>query len=105
MIDLKDRVVVITGASSGLGRAAALEFARQHSIVVLSARRADALQETARQCREIGARAVIYQTDVSREEQVQALAQEALKQTGQLDIWINNAGITCFAPLDSERFD
>jgi len=105
MMDLQDRVVVITGASSGLGRAAALQFAKQRSRLVLCARRADALQDIARQCRELGARAVTYEADVSHEEQVQALAQEALKQTGQLDIWVNNAGITCFAPLDSERFD
>jgi NAD(P)-dependent dehydrogenase (short-subunit alcohol dehydrogenase family) len=105
MKQLQDRVVVITGASSGLGRAAALEFARQRSILVLSARRAGALADTARQCREIGARALTYQADVSREEQVRALVQEALKATGQLDVWINNAGITCFAPLESELFD
>jgi NAD(P)-dependent dehydrogenase (short-subunit alcohol dehydrogenase family) len=104
-MDLQDKVVVITGASSGLGRAAALQFAKQRSIVVLAARRVQALEETARLCRQNGGRAVTCQSDVSREDQVRALAAEALKQTGQLDVWVNNAGITCFAPLDSERFD
>lgn len=105
MRDLQGRVVVITGASSGLGRAAALQFARQGSILVLAARRLEALEETARQCRQNGGRAVTCRTDVSREEQVKALTEAALKQTGQLDVWVNNAGITCFAPLDSERFE
>jgi short-subunit dehydrogenase len=105
MLDLRHRVVVITGASSGLGRAAALQFAKHGSVVVLGARRAEALEETARECRKRGARAVTWQLDVSCEGQVRALVDAALQQTGQLDVWINNAGITCFAPLDSESFD
>lgn len=105
MLDLKDKVVVITGASSGLGRAAAREFAKRGSFLVLAARRVEALEETARHCRENGARALTWQTDVSHEDQVRALAEQALKPTGKIDVWVNNAGITCFAPLDTERFD
>lgn len=104
-MDLANKVVVITGASSGLGRAAALELARRGSMLVLAARRAEALQETVELCRTLGARAVAQPTDVRREEEVAALARVALEQTGSLDVWVNNAGVTCFAPLDSERFD
>jgi NAD(P)-dependent dehydrogenase (short-subunit alcohol dehydrogenase family) len=105
MLDLKDKVVVITGASSGLGRAAALQFARQGSVVVLAGRRGTALEDAAHQCRALGARAVSCRTDVTEEEQVRSLANEALKLTGSLDVWVNNAGVTCIAPLDSESFD
>jgi NAD(P)-dependent dehydrogenase (short-subunit alcohol dehydrogenase family) len=104
-MQLADKVVVITGASSGLGRAAALELARRGSVLVLAARRTEALAETVEQCRTLGARAVAQPTDVRREEDVAALAEAALRQTGSLDVWVNNAGVTCFAPLDSERFD
>ncbi len=104
-MDLTNKVVVITGASSGLGRATALELARRGSVLVLAARRVEALQETVELCRTLGARAVAQPMDVRKEEEVNALAQLALQQTGTLDAWVSNAGITCFAPLDSERFD
>lgn len=104
-MDLANKVVVITGASSGLGRAAALEFARRGSVLVLAARRKEALEETAEQCRLLGAHALIHPTDVRREADVASLAQVALTHSGVLDVWVNNAGITCFAPLDSERFE
>lgn len=101
---LKDKVVVITGASSGLGRAAALEFARRGSSLVLAARRTQALNEAVEQCRALGARAVALTMDVRKEDEVVALSKVALEQTGSIDVWVNNAGVTCFAPLDSERF-
>jgi short-subunit dehydrogenase len=107
-MSLKNRVVVITGASSGIGRAAALAFAERGSRLVLAARRREALESIARACRGLGAQAVIRETDVKREDEVQALAQLALEQTGALDVWVNNAGVTLFGsiehgPLDEHR--
>jgi short-subunit dehydrogenase len=107
-MSLKNKVVVITGASSGIGRAAALAFAKRGSRLVLAARRREALESVASACRALGAEAVVQQTDVQREEEVQALARVALEQTGALDVWVNNAGVTLFGsiedgPLDEHR--
>ncbi|HEX2220481.1 MAG TPA: SDR family oxidoreductase [Gemmatimonadales bacterium] len=98
-IGLSGKVVVITGASSGLGRAAALEFARKGAKVVLAARGLAALQEVAARCREAGSGGLAVETDVTDEEAVRRLAAEALELTGRIDVWVNNAGVTVFAPL------
>jgi short-subunit dehydrogenase len=105
---LKNKVIVITGASSGIGRASALAFAERGSRLVLAARRREALESLARACRGMGAEAVIRETDVKREDEVQALARLALEQTGAVDVWVNNAGVTLFGsiehgPLDEHR--
>jgi NAD(P)-dependent dehydrogenase (short-subunit alcohol dehydrogenase family) len=97
---LQERVVVVTGASSGLGRAIALELARRGSTLVLGARRADALEDTARACREAGGRAVVVVTDVNIDDDVDRLAAVALERWGRIDVWINNAGVTLYAALE-----
>jgi short-subunit dehydrogenase len=102
--DWEGKTVVITGASAGLGRAAAVAFARRGAVLVLGARRADALEETARQCRDAGGRAIAVPTDVTREEQVCALADAALAESGCIDVWVNNAGVTAFAPIEEGPF-
>ena len=92
--------MVITGASSGLGRATALEVARRGAHVVLAARRRDALEETAQRCRAAGVNAVVVPTDVTCEGDVQRLASTALDQLGPIDVWINNAGVTLYEKLE-----
>jgi NAD(P)-dependent dehydrogenase (short-subunit alcohol dehydrogenase family) len=99
------RVVVVTGASSGLGKAIALEFARRGSSLVLGARRTDALEATARQCEAVGGNALAVATDVTREPDVAALAAAALEAWGRIDVWINNAGATLFALLEQAPFE
>jgi NAD(P)-dependent dehydrogenase (short-subunit alcohol dehydrogenase family) len=106
--NLRGKVVVITGASSGLGRAGAMEFARRGAKLVLGARRAEALEETAAKCRALGARVVVRVTDVTDGEQVQRLADAAVTEAGGLDVWVNNAGVTLIgrledAPLEEHR--
>jgi NAD(P)-dependent dehydrogenase (short-subunit alcohol dehydrogenase family) len=102
---LQERVVVITGASSGLGRAAALEFSRAGATVVLAARRADALQEAAGQCRDLGGTALVVVTDVTDEASVKRLASAALDQYGRIDVWVNNAGVSSFGLLEDTPFE
>lgn len=102
---LTNEVVVLTGASSGIGRAAAIEFARRGSRLVLAGRRQEALESVAEACRAAGAEAIVCQTDVRSEEQVRALATVALAQTGRIDVWVNNAGVTLFGSLENGPMD
>lgn len=90
---LASKVVVITGASSGAGRAIAMEFAKYSTKLVLGARRMEALQELVLECRETGADAIAVQTDVTEYAAVQNLAQKAIEAFGRIDIWVNNAGV------------
>jgi short-subunit dehydrogenase len=104
VIELAQQVVVITGASSGLGREAAVQFARQGACLVLAARRDAALAETAWLCRRAGGSAETLVTDVTNESDVQRLADFALERHDRIDVWINNAGVTLFAQLEDGDF-
>jgi short-subunit dehydrogenase len=90
---LAGKVVVITGASSGAGRAIALEFAKHRTRIVVGARRIEALKELAVQCRQMGAEALAIETDVTEYAAVQNLVQQAIQTYGRIDIWVNNAGV------------
>jgi short-subunit dehydrogenase len=89
----RNSVVVITGASSGIGKITAIEFAKRGANLVLGARREFGLEKTARECESYGVQAIVVPTDVSNEEEVKSLATRAIAQFGQIDIWINNAGV------------
>lgn len=95
-----DQVVVITGASSGIGRETALEMAQRGASVVLAARNEEALRQVARQCEEAGGRAHIVVTDVSRWEDVSRLAEEAVAWGGRIDTWINNAAAGLYGTVE-----
>ena len=100
---IKDKVVVITGASSGLGEAAARRLAQNGAKLVLGARRLDRLQALAKELA-LGADAVA-QTDVSQFEQVKRLVDHAVKSHGRIDVLINNAGLMPLSPLERLRID
>ncbi len=90
---LANKTIVITGASSGVGRAAALAFAKHKATLVLAARGEKALYEAAEECKEWGANAIAVVTDVTDAHAVKALAQAAIDESGKIDVWINNAGV------------
>ena len=94
-MDLKDKTVVITGASSGIGRATALEMARRGANVVLAARRRERLEEVASQWRALGVSALPVVTDVTKPEDCRRLIDAA----GEVDVLVNNAGFAVFGPL------
>lgn len=103
--EIRDSVVVITGASSGIGRATALEFARDGARLVLSARNRSALKETAGECKDLGAETLVVQTDVGDEDQVERLARKAVDQFGRIDVWVNNAGVGLYSRLEDTPSD
>jgi short-subunit dehydrogenase len=97
---LRDAVVVITGASSGIGRATALRFAERGATVVVAARREQALNEVVREIEQRGGRGLAVSTDVTDEGAVQALARRALVTFGRIDVWVNNAALSLFGRFE-----
>src|SRR4051794_6879662 len=91
--DIRGKVVVITGASSGFGKGTALKFAEEGASLVLAARRDEPLDELARECEAGGTRALAVPTDVSDREEVERLAESAIQEFGRIDVWVNNAGV------------
>lgn len=87
------KTFVIVGASSGFGRGVAVQLGQYHANVVLAARRTDLLEEVAAEVRKAGGAALVVTADISNPEDVQRLADAAVKQFGHVDVWINNAGI------------
>jgi NAD(P)-dependent dehydrogenase (short-subunit alcohol dehydrogenase family) len=97
---LQGRVVVVTGASSGIGEACAIEFAGKGARVVLAARRADRLEGLLGKLEAMGAEALAVVTDVTDEAAVKALFDVAVERFGTVDVVINNAGIADSTPVD-----
>jgi NAD(P)-dependent dehydrogenase (short-subunit alcohol dehydrogenase family) len=93
---LEQAVVVITGASSGIGRAAALRFARRGSSLAICARSAAELEQTAAECEAAGAPVLHRAVDVADEDAVEALAAATVGRFGRLDVWVNNAGVMAY---------
>lgn len=100
-----NRVVVVTGASSGIGRELAVQLAERGDTVVLAARGEEALDETAEACQRAGGECLVVPTDVSKREEVERLRRAAIEAYGGFDAWVNNAGVTYFATLTSGEMD
>src|SRR3954454_6383690 len=96
-------VVVITGASGGIGRATARRFAQDGARIALLARGRAGLEATAREVEERGGQALVIPTDVAEADQVEAAAQAAESEFGPIDVWVNDAMATIYSEfLDLE---
>ncbi|WP_238014278.1 SDR family NAD(P)-dependent oxidoreductase [Dactylosporangium sp. AC04546] len=96
---LDGTVALVTGASSGIGSAAALALAAQGASVALVARRADRLREVAERITAEGGRAVVVEADIADETQARAAVQRTVDQLGRLDTLVNNAGVMLLGPV------
>jgi short-subunit dehydrogenase len=101
----RDAVVVITGASSGIGRATALAFAAEGACLVLASRSAPALAEVERDCVARGGRALVVPTDIADPAAVERLAASAVQGYGRIDIWVEAAAVGIAGPLGSESVE
>ena len=103
--NIAGKVVVITGASSGLGEATARYLAERGAAVVLGARRAERLQALVEEITEQGGKASAIVTDVTNAAQVQALVDSAVDAYGRIDVILNNAGVMPHSPLERRKID
>lgn len=101
MSNIQGKVIIITGASSGIGEATAKRLAAQGARVVLGARREDRLQGLTEEIRQSGGTADYRATDVSKLEDVQALVELAHERHGQVDVIVNNAGVMPLSPIEA----
>jgi NAD(P)-dependent dehydrogenase (short-subunit alcohol dehydrogenase family) len=97
---LSEQTVVLTGASSGIGRATAAELGRRRANVVLAARSAEELRDAAREVEAAGGRAESVVTDVAEWPQVERLAAAAVTRFGRIDTWVNNAAVSEYATVE-----
>jgi NADP-dependent 3-hydroxy acid dehydrogenase YdfG len=104
-LGIEDKVVVITGASSGIGEATALLLAERGAKVVLGARRADRLEALVTRIAHLGGEVAYACTDVRRRDDLSNLVKLACERYGKLDVLINNAGVMPISPLDDLRVE
>jgi short-subunit dehydrogenase len=97
---LHEQVMVITGASSGIGLATSLAAAKKGAKVVLASRNKEALQEAEQQIKGAGGKATHVVADVGKREDVQKIADAAIEEFGRIDTWVNNAGLSIYGRLD-----
>ncbi|MEH1803810.1 SDR family oxidoreductase [Nostoc sp.] len=105
MSEIQNKVVIITGASSGLGEAAAKRLAASGAKLMLAARREDRLKELVAAIAKSGGTATYQVTDVADRAQVEALAKKTLSTYGKIDVLINNAGLMPLSPLDQVKVE
>jgi len=102
---LADQVIVITGASSGIGLATARMAARRGAKVALGARNREALEQIAEEITRQGGEAIAVEADVKSRQDARKLAQAALERFGRIDTWVNNAGVGMFASIEDVDLD
>jgi short-subunit dehydrogenase len=100
---IEDQVIVITGASSGIGLATAISAARQGATVVLIARSEDVIKEVADKITAAGGAALHVVADVGKCADVERVVHEVLERFGRIDTWVNNAGVSIYGPIEDSN--
>ena len=103
--NIKGKVVVITGASSGMGEAAAKHLSALGATVVLGARRGDRIEKLAKEIKDNGGKALAFAVDVTQRDQVKKLVDATVEQFGRVDVLLNNAGIMPLSLVESLHVD
>ena len=103
--NIKGKVAIVTGASSGLGESTARHLAARGARVVLAARRTDRLDKVVAKIRESGGQAVAVATDVTKRADLERLAASAVEAFGRIDVLVNNAGVMPLSPIDRLKVD
>src|ERR1700741_271605 len=105
MSNIADKVVVITGASSGIGKSPAKLLAEQGAKVVLGARRSNRIDAVVQEISATGGKAIGFATDVTKRAEVEALIKRAIDGFGRVDVLLNNAGIMPIAPIEALKVE
>src|SRR3989441_10037566 len=105
MSNITDKVVVITGASSGIGESTAKLLAQQGASLVLGARRSNRIDAVVQEISATGGKAIGFATDVTKRAEVEALIQGAVNGFGRVDVLLNNAGIMPIAPIEALKVE
>jgi NAD(P)-dependent dehydrogenase (short-subunit alcohol dehydrogenase family) len=105
MINFSGKVAIVTGGTSGIGRAAAIAYAQQEAKVVVAGRRVDEGEKTVRLIKDAGGDALFVQTDVTQESDIKAMVDKTINTFGRLDIAFNNAGVYGEAPSLIDQTD
>ena len=103
--NIKDKVIAITGASSGIGEAIARHLAAEGAKVALGARRQDHLDKIVSEIVAAGGQALAQAVDVTKRNEVEAFAEAAVQRFGRLDVFINNAGLMPLSPLAANKVE
>src|SRR4051794_32495541 len=103
--NIKDKVVIITGASSGMGEAAAKHLSALHAAVVVGSRRTDRIEKLAKEINDNGGKAIAIAVDVTQRDQVKKLVDAAVEQFGRVDVLLNNAGLMPLSLMESLHLD
>jgi short-subunit dehydrogenase len=99
-VEFREKAAIITGASAGIGKALALQLAREGAWVALAARNQERLQALGAECRALGGKAEVVPTDVSQETECRALVRRTMEAFGRIDLLINNAGLSVVGRLE-----
>lgn len=98
-MDFKNKVVLITGASSGIGKQTAIEFAKLGSIIILVARRKDKLEEVENELKKFNVDTLVCECDISKKEQVEIMSKMVIQKFSSVDILVNNAGFAIYGSV------
>ncbi|KLE16559.1 glucose 1-dehydrogenase [Clostridium sp. C8] len=101
MFELKGKIAVVTGASSGLGKDAAIAYAKEGANVCLLARRAEKIEDLAKEIESLGVKAIALKCDVTKEEEIKTAVEAIINRFGRIDILLNNAGIAVRGGVDT----